>query len=66
MPPEGGKKSFAQKGIVVPNKNGFRAQAYIDGRTLSGPTRGTEAEASCDLRETRGAASETEYSSVLK
>ena len=66
MPPKGSKKSFAQRGSVVPNGSGFRAQAYIAGRTQRGPTRATEAEANCDLRESRDAASETEYSSVLQ
>ena len=66
MPPKGSKKSFAQRGNVVPHGNGFRALAYMGGRTQCGPTRATEAEANCDLREARDAASETEYSSVLQ
>ena len=38
----------------------------MGGRTQCGRTRATEAEANCDLREARDAASETEYSSVLQ
>ena len=66
MPPKGSTQSLAQKGSVAPNGNGFRAQAYVDGRIQRGPTRATEAQSNCDLREARTAASATEYCSVLQ